>query len=80
MRKYQKEKRFSGVKPKECWDLLTFHLQKALVHVGTYVPASSNAKMQRCWRRVSSVVEHSSAKPKVPGSIPGLVSYRGHGL
>ena len=31
-------------------------------------------------RRVSSVVEHSSANPKVPGSIPGLVSYRGHGL
>ena len=27
-------------------------------------------------RRVSSVVEHSSANPKVPGSIPGLVSYR----
>ena len=31
-------------------------------------------------RRVSSVVEHSSANPKVPGSIPGPVSYRGHGL
>ena len=31
-------------------------------------------------RRVSSVVEHLSANPKVPGSIPGLVSYRGHGL
>ena len=30
--------------------------------------------------RVSSVVEHSSANPKVPGSIPGPVSYRGHGL
>ena len=29
---------------------------------------------------VSSVVEHSSANPKVPGSIPGPVSYRGHGL
>ena len=29
-------------------------------------------------RRVSSVVEHSSANPKVPGSIPGPVSYRGH--
>ena len=28
----------------------------------------------------SSVVEHSSANPKVPGSIPGLVSYWGHGL
>ena len=27
-------------------------------------------------RRVSSVVEHSSANPKVPGSIPGPVSYR----
>ena len=27
------------------------------------------------WRRVSSV-----ANPKVPGSIPGPVSYRGHGL
>ena len=27
-------------------------------------------------RRVSSVVEHSSANPTVPGSIPGLVSYR----
>ena len=26
------------------------------------------------------LVEHSSAKPKVPGSIPGPVSYRGHGL
>ena len=31
-------------------------------------------------RRVSSVVEHSSANPKVPGSIPGPGSYRGHGL
>ena len=31
-------------------------------------------------KRVSSVVEHSSANPKVPGSIPGPVSYRGHGL
>ena len=31
-------------------------------------------------RRVSSVVEHSSANPKVSGLIPGLVSYRGHGL
>ena len=31
-------------------------------------------------RRVGSVVEHSSANPKVPGSIPGPVSYRGHGL
>ena len=30
--------------------------------------------------RVSSVVEHSSANPKVSGSIPGLVSYLGHGL
>ena len=28
--------------------------------------------------RVSSVVEHSSANPKVPVSIPGLVSYWGH--
>ena len=26
------------------------------------------------------MVEHSSANPKVPGSIPGLVSYRGHGV
>ena len=33
-----------------------------------------------CRRRDSSVVEHSSANPKVPGSIPGPVSYRGHGL
>ena len=32
------------------------------------------------YRRVSSVVEHSYANPKVPGSIPGPVSYRGHGL
>ena len=31
-------------------------------------------------RRVSSVVEHSSANPKVPGSILCPVSYRGHGL
>ena len=31
-------------------------------------------------RRVSSVVEHSSANPKVPGLIPGPVSYWGHGL
>ena len=31
-------------------------------------------------RRVSSVVEHSSANPKVLGLIPGLVSYWGHGL
>ena len=31
-------------------------------------------------RRVSSVVEHSSANPKVPGSIPGPVSYQGHGF
>ena len=34
----------------------------------------------RDMRGVSSVVEHSSAIPKVPGSIPGPVSYRGHGL
>ena len=25
------------------------------------------------WRRVSSVVEHSSTNPKVPGSIPGIL-------
>ena len=31
-------------------------------------------------RRVSSVVEHLSANQKVPSSIPGQVSYRGHGL
>ena len=31
-------------------------------------------------RRVSSVVEHSSANPKVPGSIPCPVSCRDHGL
>ena len=33
-------------------------------------------------RTVSSVamVEHSSTNPKVPSSIPGLVSYPGHGL
>ena len=31
-------------------------------------------------RRVSSVVEHSSANPKVPSLILGPVSYRGHGL
>ena len=33
--------------------------------------------MQRISRkRLSSVVEHSSANPKVPGSIPGLGPYR----
>ena len=31
-------------------------------------------------RRVSSVVKHSSTNPKVPGSIPGPVSYQGHRL
>ena len=31
-------------------------------------------------RRVSSVVEHSSSNPKVPGLILGPVLYRGHGL
>ena len=31
-------------------------------------------------RRVSSVVEHSSTNPKVPGSIPGPVSHWGDGL
>ena len=31
-------------------------------------------------RRVSSVVEYSSANPKVLGLIPGPVSYRGRGL
>ena len=31
-------------------------------------------------RRVSSVVEHSSANPKGPGSTPGPVSYQGYGL
>ena len=31
-------------------------------------------------RRVSSVVEHSSANPKVPSSIPDPVLYRGHVL
>ena len=25
------------------------------------------------------MVEHSSASPKVPGSVPGLISYHGHG-
>ena len=30
-------------------------------------------------RRVGSVIEHLSANPKVPGSILGPVSYRGHG-
>ena len=30
-------------------------------------------------RRVSTVVEHSSANPKVPSLISGPVSYRGHG-
>ena len=30
--------------------------------------------------RVGSVVEHSSATPKVPSSILGPVSYQGHGL
>ena len=39
--------------------------------VGIYV-------RQALRRRVSSVVEHSSANPNVP--IPGLVSYQGHGL
>ena len=34
----------------------------------------------KLWRRVSSVVEHSSTNPKVPGLIPGRVSYHGHGL
>ena len=41
-------------------------------------PLSTDADTRR--RRVSSVVEHSSANPKVPGLIPGPVSYRGHGL
>ena len=31
-------------------------------------------------RRVSSVVEHSSSIPKVPGSILGPFSYWGHGI
>ena len=35
---------------------------------------------QQLGERVSSVVEHSSANPKVPSLIPGPVSYRGHGL
>ena len=30
--------------------------------------------------RVTSVVENFSVKQKVPGLIPGLVSYEGHGL
>ena len=32
------------------------------------------------WRRVSSVVDHSFTSLKVPGLIPGPVSYWGHGL
>ena len=32
-----------------------------------------NIEREEVRRRVSSVVEHSSANPKVPGSIPGPV-------
>ena len=47
-------------------------------YLGLYHPAKVSSVNYR--RRVSSVVEHSSANPKVHGSIPGPVSYRGHGL
>ena len=39
-------------------------------------PHLDNSVLER--RRVSSVVEHSSANPKVPVSILGPVSYQGH--
>ena len=42
------------------------------------LPASRGELVTTC-RRVSSVVEHSSANPKVPCSIRGLVPYQGHG-
>ena len=32
------------------------------------------------YKVLGSLVEHSSADSKFPSSIPGLVSYRGHGL
>ena len=44
------------------------------------VPHRVEPKKLLCWKGVSSVVEHSSTNPKVPGSIPGLVSYWGRGL
>ena len=48
---------------------------------GSEIGASkSGLDMLKSGRRVSSVVEHSSANPKVPGSIPDPVSYQGHGL
>ena len=37
--------------------------------------AYRHAPVARKRRRVSSVVEHSSANPKVPSSIPDPVSY-----
>ena len=54
--------------------LLLCRLEHNLLLNSVQSPAQNNR------RRVSSVVEYSSANPKVPGSIPGPVSYRGYGL
>ena len=48
------------------------------IHLGAY--GCTNMLQYFFNRRVSSVLEHSSTNPKVPGSILGPGSYRGHGL
>ena len=57
--------------PMSILEHISFILEHAIVFHALY-------KLYR--RRVSSVVEHSSAIPKVHGTIPGPVLYRGHGL
>ena len=54
--------------------------QTILFEICPEINKTVSKKKKKKYRRVSSVVEHSSANPKVPGSIPGPVSYRGHGL
>ena len=62
-----------------------FHLLVSIVNTGTVLLGHSSLVPSMVikfftdnslTRRVSSVVEHSSANPKVPGSILGPVSYR----
>ena len=52
------------------------------IHLRTtvHIPVKTTIVLAYIGERVSSVVEHSSSNPKVPGLILGPVSYRGHGL
>ena len=43
-----------------------------------HIPTEIYYVKEESWLSGTAVVEHSSANPKVPGSIPGPVSYRAH--